>query len=98
MDATEFAVCSYCLQGVGYILLFNFGIGKRIRTTNAVEKSFREVRGRTRDIGRFRDEQRALRMVWWQMEELRWYGVDMTKEAGAILAGIRVSKLERIAA
>lgn len=71
---------------------------KRIRTTNAVERSFLEVRRRTRGIGRFNDEERALTMVWWQMKELRWYGVDMTKEARAILAGIKVSKLERIAA
>lgn len=71
---------------------------KRIRTTNAVERSFREVRGRIKGIGRFKDEERALTMVWWQMKELRWYGVDMTKEARAILAGIKVSKLERIAA
>ena len=34
-----------------------------------------------------RDEERALTMVYWQMKELRWYGVDMTKEARAILAG-----------
>jgi len=37
-------------------------------------------------------------MVYWQLKELRWYGVSMTKEARAILAGIKVSKLERIAA
>ena len=67
-------------------------------TTNAVERSFREVRQRIRGIGRFKDEERALTMVWWQMKELRWYGVDMTKEARAILAGIKVSKLERIVA
>ncbi len=71
---------------------------KRIRTTNAVERSFLEVRRRTRGIGRFNDEERALTMVYWQMKELRWYGVDMTKEARVILAGIKVSKLERIAA
>ncbi len=71
---------------------------KRIRTTNAVERSFREVRQRTKGIGRFKDEERALTMVWWQMKELRWYGVDMTKEARAILAGIKVSKLEKMAA
>jgi len=63
-----------------------------------VERSFLEVRRRTRGIGRFNDEERALTMVYWQMKELRWYGVDMTKEAIAILAGIKVSKLERIAA
>ncbi|MFZ6017645.1 MAG: transposase [Nitrospirota bacterium] len=71
---------------------------KRIRTTNAVERSFREVRQRVRGIGRFKDEERALTMVWWQMKKLRWYGVDMTKEARAILASIKMSKLERIAA
>ena len=71
---------------------------KRIRTTNAVERSFREVRQRIRGIGRFKDEERALTMVYWQMKELRWYGVDMTKEARAILAGIKVSKLGKIAA
>lgn len=71
---------------------------KRIRTTNAVERSFREVRGRIRGIGRFKDEERALTMVWWQMKELRWYGVDMTQEARSILASMKMSKLERIAA
>ena len=70
---------------------------KRIRTTNAVERSFREVRQRTRGIGRFKDEERSLTMVWWQMKELRWYGVAMTREAKAILEGIKVSKLERAA-
>lgn len=55
------------------------------------------MRRRTRGI-RFNDEKRALTMVWWQMKELRWYGVAMTKEARAILEGIKVSKLERIAA
>jgi transposase-like protein len=71
---------------------------KRIRTTNAVERSFREVRQRTKGIGRFKDEERALTMVWWQMKELRWYGVDMTNEARAILDRIKMSKLNRIAA
>jgi hypothetical protein len=45
-----------------------------------------------------KDEERALTMVYWQMKEIRWYGVDMTKEARAILAGIKVSKLDRMAA
>ena len=71
---------------------------KRIRTTNVIERSFREVKRRTKGIGRFQDEQRALAMVYWQLKELRWYGVNMTKEARAILAAIKVSKLERIAA
>jgi len=71
---------------------------KRIRTTNVVERSFGEVKRRTKGIGRFQDEERALAMVYWQLQQLRWYGVDMTKEARAIFAAIKVSKLERIAA
>jgi len=71
---------------------------KRIRTTNVVERSFGEVKRRTKGIGRFQDEQRALAMVYWQLKELRWYGVNMTKETRAILAAIKVSKLEGIAA
>jgi len=50
------------------------------------------------EIGRFKDEERALTMVYWQMKELKWYGVDMTKEARAILAGIKMSKLGSAAA
>lgn len=71
---------------------------RRIRTTNVVERSFREVKRRTKGIGRFQDEERALAMVYWQLKELRWYGVDMTKEARAILASIKVLKIDRIAA
>jgi putative transposase len=71
---------------------------KRIRTTNVVERSFGEVKRRTKGVGRFQDEERALAMVYWQLKELRWYGVNMTKEARAILAAIKVSKIERTAA
>lgn len=71
---------------------------KRIRTTNVVERSFREVKRRTKGVGRFQDEERALAMVYWQLKELRWYGVNMTNEARAILAAIKLSKIERIAA
>jgi transposase-like protein len=70
---------------------------KRIRTTNVVERSFKEVKRRTRGI-RFNDEQRALAMVYWQLKELRWYGVRMTSATKAILAKIRISKMQRIAA
>ncbi len=71
---------------------------RRIRTTNAIERSFREVRGRVRGIGRFKDEERALTMVYWQIKELRWHGVDMTAEARAVLTKIKAEKLGRIAA
>jgi len=67
---------------------------RRIRTINAVERGFREVRQRIRSIGRFKDEQRALATVWWLMKDAqeRWYGVGMTKEAREILARLRSEK------
>lgn len=71
---------------------------KRIRTTNAAERSFKEVKRRTKGIGRFQAEERALTMVYWQLKELRWYGVSMTNEARAILARIRASKIKEMAA
>lgn len=70
---------------------------KRIRTTNVAERSFKEVKRRTKAAGRFKDEQRALTMVYWQLKELKWNGVSMAKEAKAILAGIMVSKLQHVA-
>ena len=70
----------------------------RIRTTNVVERSFKEVKRRVKGIGRFQNEERALTMVYWQLHELRWNGVSMTKEARAILTNIRASKIQRIAA
>ncbi len=67
---------------------------KRIRTTNAIERCFREVRQRVKTIGRFKDEQRALATVWWLMNDAqkRWYGVRMTKEAMEILNKLRGEK------
>ena len=67
---------------------------KRIRTTNAIERCFREVRQRIRGIGRFKAEERALATVWWLMKEAqeRWYGVRMTKEAMEILNRLRSEK------
>ena len=70
----------------------------RIRTTNVVERSFKEVKRRVKGIGRFQNEERALTMVYWQLNELKWNGVSMTKEAKAILTKIRVSRIQRIAA
>jgi len=56
------------------------------------------VKRRVKGIGRFQNEERALTMVYWQLKELRWNGVSMTKEAKAILTKIRASKIQRIAA
>ncbi|HSB32374.1 MAG TPA: IS256 family transposase [Candidatus Sulfobium mesophilum] len=70
----------------------------RIRTTNVVERGFREVKRRVKPAGRFHNEERALTMVYWQLKELRWNGVIMSKEVKAILANIRASRIQRIAA
>jgi putative transposase len=70
----------------------------RIRTTNVVERSFKEVKRRIKTAGRFQNEERALTMVYWQLHELKWNGVSMTKEARAILTNIRASRIQRIAA
>ncbi len=70
----------------------------RIRTTNVVERSFKEVKRRVKTAGRFNNEERALTMVYWQLKELRWNGVGMSKEAKAILTKILSSKLQGIAA
>ncbi|MDO8446258.1 MAG: IS256 family transposase [Deltaproteobacteria bacterium] len=71
---------------------------RRIRTTNVVERSFREVKRRTKVIGRFNDEERALTMLYWQLKELRWNGISMSGDAKAILANIRNSRIESVAA
>jgi hypothetical protein len=49
-----------------------------------VERSFREVKRRTKGIGRFQDEQRALTMVYLQLKELKWHGVTMTPAVKAV--------------
>lgn len=65
---------------------------KRIRTTNCAERSFLEVKRRTKTALRFQKEERGLTMVWWQLNELRWYGVAMTKEARRIIDNIKAEK------
>lgn len=70
----------------------------KIRTTNIVERSFKEVKRRVKAAGRFQNEERGLTMVYWQLKELKWNGVSMTREAKAILTRIRASRIQRIAA
>jgi transposase-like protein len=71
---------------------------KRLRTTNVVERSFKEVKRRTKTIGRFQDEERALTMVYWRLRDLNWNGVSMTKETKSIIESIKVARLNVIAA
>jgi transposase-like protein len=55
---------------------------QRIRTSNVVERAFREVRRRTRVVGRFPNERSALVLIWASMEHdrLSWRGVRMTQK------------------
>jgi len=69
-----------------------------IRTTNIVERSFKEVKRRVKAAGRFQNEERALTMVYWQLKELKRNSVSMTKEAKAIITKILASRIQRIAA
>jgi len=54
---------------------------KRIRTSNVVERAFKEVRRRTRVVGRFPNERSALALIWASIEHdrLSWRGVRMTQ-------------------
>jgi putative transposase len=65
---------------------------KRIRTTNVLERSFREVRRRVRQIGRFQDELRALAMVHALLQEAQagWQALSMSREAQCILEAMRI--------
>jgi transposase-like protein len=65
---------------------------KRIRTTNVLERSFREVRRRVRQIGRFQDELRALAMVHALLQEAQagWQALSMSREAQSILEAMRI--------
>ena len=55
---------------------------KRLRTSNGLERSFKEVRRRTRVIGRFPTEMSALSLIWSVMDQdsRRWYGLIMDGE------------------
>ena len=52
---------------------------KRLRTSNPLERTFKEVRRRTRVIGRFPTERSALSLVWAVLdaESAKWRGVRM---------------------
>jgi putative transposase len=58
---------------------------KRIRTTNLLERTFVEVRRRTKVIGRFPGETSALSLVWAVLElsSRGWRGVTMTPKTVA---------------
>ena len=55
---------------------------KRLRTSNVIERAFREVRRRTNVVGRFPGEAAALVLIWATLEQdrLKWRGVRMDEE------------------
>jgi putative transposase len=55
---------------------------KHIRTSNVIKRSFREVKRRTRVVGRFPNETSALVMVFSLLEEerMKWQKVRMRAE------------------
>jgi transposase-like protein len=64
---------------------------KRIRTTNLLERTFVEVRRRTKVIGRFPGETSALSLVWAVLElsSRGWRGVTMTPKTVAEIERVR---------
>lgn len=61
-------------------LLFPSEHRKRLRSTNLLERTFVEVRRRTKVIGRFPGETSALTLIWAVLElaSRGWRGVTMT--------------------
>ncbi len=64
---------------------------KRIRSTNLLERTFVEVRRRTKVIGRFPGETSALCLVWAVLElaSRGWRGLTMTPKAVAQIERLR---------
>lgn len=72
-------------------LRFPSGHRKRIRSTNLLERTFVEVRRRTKVIGRFPGETSALSLIWAVLElaSRGWRGVTMTPKAVADIERLR---------
>ena len=64
---------------------------KRTRSTNLLERTFVEVRRRTKVIGRFPGETSALSLIWAVLElsSRGWRGVEMTPKTVAEIERIR---------
>ena len=68
---------------------------KRIRSTNLLERTFVEVRRRTKVIGRFPGETSALSLVWAVLEltSRGWRGITMTPRAVAEIERLRSGQI-----
>lgn len=55
---------------------------KRIRTSNVIERAFKEVRRRTNVVGRFPTPMSALVIVWSVIEQdrIKWRGIHMSED------------------
>jgi len=64
---------------------------KRLRTSNVIERAFREVRRRTNVVGRFPGEMAALALIWATLEQdrLKWRGVQMDDDILRAVAKLR---------
>jgi putative transposase len=64
---------------------------KRLRTSNVIERAFREVRRRTDVVGRFPGETAALTLIWAALEQdrLKWRGVQMDEDVLKAVAELR---------
>jgi len=71
---------------------------KRLRTSNVIERAFREVRRRTNVVGRFPGEMAALTLIWATLEQdrLQWRGVQMDKDILEAVAGLRKEAFPQI--
>jgi transposase-like protein len=70
---------------------------RRLRTSNVIERAFREVRRRTDVVGRFPGEMSALVLIWATLEEdrLKWRGVRMDGELRLrVIAASRKASVE----
>jgi putative transposase len=72
-------------------LQFPSGHRKRIRTTNLLERTFVEVRRRTKMIGRFPGETSALSLIWavLDLSSRGWRGVKMNPKTVAEIERLR---------
>jgi putative transposase len=78
-------------------LRFPLAQRKRTRSTNLLERTFVEVRRRTKIIGRFPGETSALSLIWAVLElsSRGWRGVTMTPKAVAQIERIRRGQAPR---
>src|ERR671924_53742 len=67
---------------------------KRTRSTNLLERTFVEVRRRTKIIGRFPGETSALSLIWAVLElaSRGWRGITMTPKAVAEVERVRCGR------